>query len=114
MLLQRLGKTFAAFHARTNVVNRVAHDLVGGLIGKRLQGLHDGDARVHHRGQLAGKHHQIGQRNLAALCLALFGIFSWIETTSKLRLSNAAMAACSVAASTLLRISRPVAVSRAV
>src|SRR5579871_5312609 len=39
--------------------------------------------------------------------------FSWIETTSRLRLSSAVMAACSVAASTELRISRPVAVSRA-
>jgi hypothetical protein len=36
-----------------------------------------------------------------------------MDNTSRLRLSSAAMAACSVAASTVLRISRPVAVSRA-
>ena len=73
MLLQRLGKTFAALHARADVANRVAHDLVGSLVGQRLQGLHDGNARVHHRRQLTGEHHQIGQRNLAALGLALSG-----------------------------------------
>ena len=39
--------------------------------------------------------------------------FSWMDRTSMLRLSRAAMAACSVAASTELRISRLVAVSRA-
>jgi hypothetical protein len=36
-----------------------------------------------------------------------------MDTTKRLRLSNAAMAACSVTASTVLLISRPVAVSRA-
>ena len=51
---------------------------------------------------------------LPPLVLPFLAIFSWMETTSRLRLSNAAMAACSVAASTVLRISRPVAVSRAV
>src|SRR2546429_491937 len=39
--------------------------------------------------------------------------FSAMETTSMLRLSRAEMAACSVAASTELRISRPEAVSLA-
>ncbi len=39
--------------------------------------------------------------------------FSWMERTSMLRFNSAAMAACSVAASTELRISRPEAVSRA-
>ena len=73
MLLQRLGKTFAAFDAGANVPDRVAHDLVGRLVGQRLQGLDDGDARVNHGGQLAREHHQICQRHLAALGLALLG-----------------------------------------
>ena len=40
--------------------------------------------------------------------LPFLPIFSWMDTTSRLRFSSAAMAACSVAASTELRISRPV------
>ena len=46
--------------------------------------------------------------------LPFLASFSWIETTSRLRFNSAAMADCSFAASTELRISRPVAVSRAV
>ena len=61
MLLQRLGEAVAAFDARADVLDDVAHDLVGGLLGQRLQGLHHGQAGINHRRQLAGEDHQVGQ-----------------------------------------------------
>jgi hypothetical protein len=70
---QRLGQAFAAFHARANVADGVAHDLVGRLVGQRLERLDHGDARVNHRRQLPGEHHHVAQRDLAALGLAAFG-----------------------------------------
>src|ERR1017187_1617175 len=73
MLLQRLGKTFAAFNARAHVPDHIAHDLVRRLVRQRLQGLHDGNARLNHRRQLAGENDQVVQRHLAALHFASFG-----------------------------------------
>src|SRR6185503_6999150 len=37
MLLQRLGKAVAAFNARADVLDDIAHDLVGRLLGEGLQ-----------------------------------------------------------------------------
>src|ERR1017187_8298176 len=73
MPLQRLGKTFTAFQARAYVPNHVAHDLVWRLLRQRLQGLHDGNARLNHRRELAGENDQVVQRHLAALHFASFG-----------------------------------------
>ncbi len=75
MFLQCLGETFAAFHPRADVPDHITHYFVRGLVGQRLKRLHDGDAGIHHGGQLAGEHDQVGQRHLAAFGLALLADF---------------------------------------
>ena len=72
MLLQRLGEAVAAFDPRANVANDVAHDLVGGLVRQRLQGLHHRQAGIDHRRQLPREDHQVGQRHPPAAGPALF------------------------------------------
>jgi len=71
MLAQRFRKTVAAFHPRADVLDRVAHHLVGGLLDEGLQGLHHGQTGIDHGGQLARKEDQVGQGHFAAGGLAL-------------------------------------------
>ena len=113
MLLQCLGETVAAFHPRAHVVNHVAHDLVGGLLRQRLQ-----DCTMARPASIIVASWRVKITRSARptrppLVRPCLPTFSWMERTSMLRLSRAAIAACSVAASTELRISRPEAVSRA-
>jgi len=66
-------KLSPAFDPRADIADGVAHDLVGGLFGERLQRLHDGNARVNHRGELPGENNQIGERHFAAFGLPALG-----------------------------------------
>ena len=66
MLLQRFRETVAAFDPRADVANHVAHDLVGRLLGQRLQRLHHGQTGIDHRRQLAGEDHQVRERDAPA------------------------------------------------
>ena len=75
MFLQRLGQAVAAFDPRANVADDVAHDLVGGLLRQRLQGLDNGQARINHRCQLPGEDNQVGQRHTPPPCPALLADF---------------------------------------
>ena len=72
MLLQRFGETIAAFDARADVFDDVAHDFVGGLFGQRLQRLHHRQTGVNHGGQLAGEDDQVRQGDIAARGFAFF------------------------------------------
>ena len=71
MLHQRRREVVAALDPRADVADDIAHDLVVRLLGQPLEGTHDGDARVNHRGELAGEHHQVLQWDRAAGGLAL-------------------------------------------
>ena len=71
MLLQRLGEAVAAFDARADVLDRVAHHFVAGLFGQRLERLHHRQTGIDHGRELAGEDDQIGQGDRAAGRLAL-------------------------------------------
>ena len=75
MLLQSIRETVAAFDAGADVADGVAHHLVGGLVGQRLQGLHHCQAGVDHRGQLPRKDDQVGESHAAAGGAAFFADF---------------------------------------
>ena len=72
MLLQRLGKAVAAFDPGADIADDVAHGLVGGLLGQRLERLHHRQAGVNHGGQLAREDDQIGQADASAAGPAFF------------------------------------------
>src|SRR6185437_45455 len=72
VLLQSFGETVTAFHARANVLDDVAHDLVGGLFGERLEALHHRETGINHGGELAGKDDEVGKADFAAGGSALF------------------------------------------
>jgi hypothetical protein len=71
MLCQRLGEAVAAFDARADVLDRVAHHLVAGLFGQRLKRLHHGQTSIDHGGELSGKNDKIRQPDRPAGALAL-------------------------------------------
>ena len=71
VLLQRFRKTVTALDAGANVLDGIAHDFVGRLLGQRLEGLDHRQTGVNHRRQLAGEHDQIGQSDSAAGGFAL-------------------------------------------
>src|SRR5438477_11743838 len=75
MFLQRFRKTIASLNPGANVFEGVAHDLVGGLLDQRLQGLDHGQTGVDHGGQLAGENDEVGQRHFATGGFSFFADF---------------------------------------
>ena len=63
MLLQGFRKAVAALDARANVADHIPHDFIGGLVGQRLQRLHDGQPGINHGRKLPREYHQVGQGN---------------------------------------------------
>ena len=66
MFGKRLRKTVAAFHARANIPDHVAHHLVGRLFRQCLQRLNHCQTGINHGRQLAGENDQVRQSDFAA------------------------------------------------
>jgi len=66
VLAQRVGERLPAFDVVYDLPRRVGQNLVLGLLGQDVEGLHQRQARVDHGGELAGEHDDVARLDAAA------------------------------------------------